>query len=298
MTEGGGSGRDRPVPGRIGCLGHYRPMHQRGLRDIAAMTRIAAVIPARMASSRFPGKPLLEIEGLPMVEHVRRRASLCRGFSEVAVATCDRPIAEMVEREGGKVIMTSPYHPGATDRVAEAMQALNCTHVVNVQGDEILVLPEDLEKMTQKIAANPSLPAWNAIAPLEEGEAADRSIVKCAVSLSERILFCGRDFSAWPAPAPAQRGGPFRKILGILAYRRDFLERYSTLSQTPLEKLESIDQCRILELDALLQGVEFSAGYPGINEPREVKAVERWLREDPQQQRVLEEILGRRPSLR
>ena len=97
-------------------------------------TRVAAIIPARMASSRFPGKPLLEVRGLPMVEHVRRRALLCKEFSEVVVATCDREIAVAVERHGGVVVMTSSAHKAASDRVAEAMEGLQCTHVVNVQG--------------------------------------------------------------------------------------------------------------------------------------------------------------------
>ncbi|MDP3768387.1 MAG: NTP transferase domain-containing protein, partial [Dehalococcoidia bacterium] len=109
-----------------------------------ATTKIAAIIPARMASSRFPGKPLLDVRGLPMVEHVRRRAELCGRFSDVVVATCDWEIAAAVERFGGRCVMTSASHPGATDRVAEAAAALDCTHVVNVQGDELLILPEDL----------------------------------------------------------------------------------------------------------------------------------------------------------
>ena len=99
--------------------------------------KIAAVIPARMASIRFPGKPLIEIQGLPMIEHVRRRALLCGGFSEVLVATCDTEILEAVETFGGRVIMTSKEHIMASDRVAEAALNLDCTHVINVQGDEI-----------------------------------------------------------------------------------------------------------------------------------------------------------------
>ena len=111
---------------------------------MSAHVRVAAIIPARMASSRLPGKPLLDIAGLPMIEHVRRRARRCRRFVEVVVATCDQEIAQAVKRYGGDVIMTSATHPAASDRVAEAMRHLDCTHVVNVQGDEILVLPEDL----------------------------------------------------------------------------------------------------------------------------------------------------------
>src|SRR3990172_2252604 len=97
-----------------------------------------------MASSRFPGKPLLKIRGLAMVEHVRRRTLLCKELSEVIVATCDSAIASVVKGYGGKALMTSPSHPGALDRVAEAAGYVDCTHVVNVQGDQVLVLPEDI----------------------------------------------------------------------------------------------------------------------------------------------------------
>lgn len=271
-------------------------MHQRGLRDPTAIedivghVRVAAIIPARMASSRFPGKPLLMVEGLPMVEHVRRRALLCKEFSEIVVATCDREIAAAVERHGGRILMTSVSHAAATDRVAEAMHYLDCTHVVNVQGDEILVLPEDLARMVRAILAEPAESAWNAVARLDHpGELGDHSIVKCVVSRSNLVLFCSRDFSL--LPLHDERFEPVRKILGILAYRRPFLERYGAMERTPLEIAESIDQSRIVEHDVPLHAVEFVKGYPGINEPREVGLVERCLAEDPLQVDVLEKIL-------
>ena len=255
--------------------------------------RVAAVIPARMASSRFPGKPLLQVEGLPMIEHVRRRALLCKRFSEVVVATCDEAIAEAVRGCGGTCIMTSPAHPAATDRVAEAAQQLDCTHAVNVQGDEILVIPRDLERMVRAIEAEPGVPAWNAVARIERPEdLGDPSIVKAAVSVSGRILYCARGFAA--RGAEAVEG--LRKILGILGYRRDFLERYGGLARTPLEVAESIDQSRIIEHDVMLRSVEFSNGYPGINEPREVAVVERVLEEDPAQQAVLREVVAAWPA--
>ncbi len=104
--------------------------------DGVASVRIAAVIPARMRSSRFPGKALLSVRGLPMIEHVRRRTLLSGVFSEVVVATCDREIADVIVGYGGRVIMPAPTHPGALGRVAEAIEQLEATHVVNVQGDE------------------------------------------------------------------------------------------------------------------------------------------------------------------
>jgi len=259
----------------------------------AKRVRVAAIIPARMASSRLPGKPLLEVQGIPMIEHVRRRALLCERFAEVVVATCDDEIAKVVEGYGGRCLMTSPHHPAATDRVSEAMQQLDCTHVVNVQGDEILVLPVDLAKMVRAMEAEPEVPAWNAVARIEEAaQLEDPSIVKCAVSISGRILVCSRDYARL-----ARRLGagfdPIRRVIGILGYRRDFLLRYGTLAQTPLEAAEAIDQSRIVEHDVELRAVEFTKGFPGINEPREIAVVEQYLDAHPAQQTVLEAVLHR-----
>jgi len=258
----------------------------------AARTRVAAIIPARMGSSRFPGKPLLDIRGLPMVEHVRRRTELCPLFSEVVVATCDQEIAEVVEKNGGRVMMTAATHQAASDRVAEAMARISCTHVVNVQGDEILVLPEDLTRMVEAIVREPEGAAWNALARIDTAEELhDRSIVKCVVSRSNRILFCSRDFSKLPFAASGFE--PARKILGILAYERACLESYGGLARTPLETAESIDQSRMVEYDIAVRGVDFSHGYPGINEPREVALVEGFMQQDARQREILARILGR-----
>jgi 3-deoxy-manno-octulosonate cytidylyltransferase (CMP-KDO synthetase) len=243
-----------------------------------------------MASSRFPGKPLVEIGGLPMIEHVRRRARRCQSFAEVVVATCDQAIADVVARYGGRCLMTSPDHPAATDRVSEAARQLDCTHVVNVQGDEPLVLPSDLERIVRAITEAPHVPAWNAVARIEESsELGDASIVKGILSTSGRILYCARNLSAL---APHLGGGyePIRRILGILAYRLDFLEQYGRLTRTPLEQAEAIDQSRILEHDVMLHAVEFSRGYPGINEPCEVTTVTTILERDATQQLLLQEI--------
>lgn len=248
--------------------------------------RIVAIIPARMASTRFPGKPLLEIEGLPMVEHVRRRALLCRGFSDVVVATCDADIARVVERHGGRVIMTSDKHRVATERIIEAFVSLDCTHVVNVQGDEVLVLPSDLDAMVAAVRSAPEGEVWNAVAPLtQKGELEDRSIVKCLLSASGKFLTCSRLFPHLPVES-------VRWVIGLLAYSRKLLDNFQKLPVTPLETAESIEQMRFLENDIPVASVPMEKAYPGINEPREVAVVEKYLREDGEQREILEKILG------
>ena len=250
--------------------------------------KIAAIIPARMASTRHPGKPLLEIEGLPMIEHVRRRALLCGGFSEVVVATCDTEILEAVETFGGRVIMTSKKHIMASDRVAEAALNLDCTHVINVQGDEMLVMPDDLSNMVESIHANPNVQYWNAIARIEKpAELTDIAIVKCVISTTRRILYCARDFSHLNLNTTFE---PVRKILGILGYTRESLLNFSKLSRTPLEKTQSIDQSRIIEHEIPLLAVPFEKGYPGINDSREEQMVRKFFQTDPIQRSILKEI--------
>lgn len=254
--------------------------------------RIAVVIPARMASSRFPGKPLVRIRNLPMIEHVRRRALLCPGFTEHVVATCDQPIAEVVRAYGGRVIMTSPDHPGAVDRIAEAVEGMDCTHVVNLQGDEVLVLPQDLEKLIEAVRLAPGVKAWTAVAPIERREElGDPSWVKCILSRSGRIAFCTRDFTSLPVSAE-KSFRPVHKILGVSVFRKDFLAAYLALERTPLEMAEAIDQSRLIEHDIVIQGIRFAKGYTGINYAKEVPLVESCLDEDALQGMVLRQILS------
>lgn len=227
-----------------------------------------------------------------MVEHVRRRAELAGVFSEVWVATCDEEIARVVQRCGGRAVMTLPNHEAATDRVREAARSLSCSHVVNVQGDEVLVLPKDLQALVGAIRQHPEIPAWNAVGPIEDaGTLKDRSVVKCVLSVTGRVLFCARDCSSL-FRLENGTGGPIRSLLGILAYRLDYLDRYAELSRTPMEKAESIDQSRIIEHDGILQSVPFTAGYPGINHPSEAAQAERILAFDPLQQEVLKQVLS------
>ena len=250
--------------------------------------KIAAIIPARIASTRYPGKPLIEIHGLPMIEHVRRRVLLCEGFSDVVVATCDTEIQETVENFKGRVVMTSKNHIMASDRVAEVALNLDCTHVINVQGDEILVMPDDLSNMVESIHANPDGQYWNAIARIEKPtELSDTAIVKCVISTTGRILYCARDFSHLNLNTTFE---PVRKILGVLGYTRESLFAFSRLNRTPLETTQSIDQSRIIEHEIPLLAVPFEKGYPGINDSREEQMVRKIFQTDPMQRSILKEI--------
>lgn len=253
--------------------------------------KIAAIIPARMGSSRFPGKPLLKINNLPMIEHVRRRALLCSGFSDVIVATCDIEIYDVVKKFNGKVFMTSPAHAMASDRIAEVAEKISCTHIVNVQGDEILVMPNDLSIMVNSIINNPAIDYWNAVSPLDSiREIKDSSIVKCILSSEKKILYCARDFST----LNLSKGYSFvKKILGLIAYTKKSLINFSNLNRTAIETSESIDQMRIIENGYCLHSIPLSNGYPGINEPREKDLVKKILNIDLNQKEILNKIISK-----
>jgi 3-deoxy-manno-octulosonate cytidylyltransferase (CMP-KDO synthetase) len=178
----------------------------------------------------------------------------------------------------------------ASDRVAEVAHFLDCSHVVNVQGDEILTMPEDLKLMTNAINNNPDLPYLSATAIIEnKEELSDRNIVKCFVTRTDKIFYCSRNISKHDF---VDNFEPLRKLLGVFAYKRENIFEYGKLERTPLEIKESIDILRILENDLPMKSVLFSSGYPGINDPQEEQMIREILQKDSQQGSVLKKILS------
>lgn len=213
------------------------------------------VIPARHASSRLPGKPLLDIAGKPMVLRVLERA-LDAGADEVWVATDHPGIAGVVEEAGGKVILTSAEHPSGTDRLAEVATRLGWsddTIVVNVQGDEPLIPPQLIGAVAAALAADTEAAIATACHPLESAEEFfNPNVVKLVMDARGRALYFSRaaipwardafasDRSALPANLPAYRH------IGLYAYRAGFLKRYSSLAPSPLEQWEALEQLRAM----------------------------------------------------
>jgi 3-deoxy-manno-octulosonate cytidylyltransferase (CMP-KDO synthetase) len=224
-----------------------------------------------------------------MIEHVRRRALLSQAISDVIVATCDEKIAESISAFGGKVIMTSNTHKNGTTRVAEAIKDFDCTHVILLQGDEPLLLPRHVDALAEAMRCNPSGDAWNATGPIESAEELDRhSFVKCAVSQSGRIMHC---FRRTPGYSSFEQQQVFvRKILGIIAYRKDFLMKMNTLPAAHVELAELIEQMRILENDFSLQSVPVEPSLPSVNEPHEADVVLEFIRHNSEQRAILEKI--------
>ncbi len=251
------------------------------------MAKIVVVIPARTASSRFPGKPLVDILGLPMIEHVRRRVSLCKDI-DVYVATCDDEIRRVVEAHGGKVIMTSDKHLRCTDRIEEAATNLDADIVVNVQGDEPTVLPQAVIDVSTPLLKKDTFQCTCLIYPITDlSELKDGNIVKTVISQTNSILY----FSRSSVPYLRENCGiQFYKQSGIMAFRKDFLHRYSGLPPTPLEIAESVDMLRILEHDYKILGIPTAQISIGVDIPADVRIVETILKEDETQNKLYEQI--------
>lgn len=253
--------------------------------------KVIAIIPARLASLRLDRKLLIPIHGLPMLEHVRRRALLSSAVSDVYVATCDKEIADMVSSYGGNVIMTENTHTNGTSRVAEAVKSLECSHVILLQGDEPLLLPDHVDQFVGSIQAAPEILAWNITGPIEHPDELERrSFVKCAVTSDNRILYCFRRSPSHQSFEKQRRY--IRKMLGMIAYRKDFLLDLVSCSTAEIESIESIEQMRIIEDGYSIYSVAVSLSLPSVNEPGEIDIVLDYLASCREQQHLLSTIVN------
>jgi 3-deoxy-manno-octulosonate cytidylyltransferase (CMP-KDO synthetase) len=246
-----------------------------------------AVIPARYASTRFPGKPLAEIAGRPMIEHVYRRAADAPGIDAVVVATDDERVASAVERFGGIARMTGSHHRTGMDRIAEVARDLHCSIVVNVQGDEPLVDPSAISLMIDALRGDADLQMATLRTPIRlEEDYASPHVVKVVVGGNGDALYFSR------APIPFHRGGPpadlprqggiyAYKHLGLYAYRREFLIRLAALPQTALEQAESLEQLRALEHGHRIRAVETEHDSIGVDTPADLERVRQTIAETP-----------------
>jgi 3-deoxy-manno-octulosonate cytidylyltransferase (CMP-KDO synthetase) len=217
---------------------------------------IVAIIPARFASSRLPGKPLSDINGKTLIERVHARASAARLLDRVLVATDDERVATAVRAFGGDAVMTSPRHRTGTDRLAEVVRTTEAEIVVNVQGDEPLLDPAGVDAAVEALLGDPDLPMSTLSLPLGGvEEMLSPSVVKVVTDARGDALY----FSRSPIPhvrdaegggreaaaAAIARGLP-RKHVGLYAYRRDALLRFASLPPCPLEEAEGLEQLRAL----------------------------------------------------
>ena len=232
-------------------------------------TRAAAVIPARMASTRFPGKPLADLTGKPMIVHVLERVARCRSVGRILVATDDARIADAVRTAGFEARMTDPAHPNGTSRVAEVARTLEEELIVNVQGDEPQIEPALVDRTVEALAARPDMPMATLVSPFAPGEdPADPNIVKCVTAVDGRALYFSRSLVPFDRDRAPGAAAP-RKHVGLYAYRRAFLDVFVRLAPTPLERTESLEQLRALEHGHPILCAEGEAHFTGIDTPEQ-----------------------------
>jgi 3-deoxy-manno-octulosonate cytidylyltransferase (CMP-KDO synthetase) len=229
--------------------------------------KVAGVIPARYASTRLPGKPLQEILGKPMIQRVYENASRSRRLEALVVATDDERILRAVGAFGGRAALTSKDHNTGTDRVAEVARGLDCEIVVNIQGDEPFVHPGMIDEIVEPLLEDPELPMCTCMHRILDPRDFDNpNVVKAVVDLAGEALYFSR--SLIPYPRKSERGSEGHRVfehIGLYAYRRDFLFKYAALPQTPLEKLESLEQLRVLEHGYRLRVVETRQPYVALS---------------------------------
>lgn len=213
--------------------------------------KILVIIPARMGSSRFPGKPLKKIQSKPMIEHVYRNVSKNKLINNTIVATCDNEIKSFIESIGGTVVMTSNKHERASDRCAEAVTKfekinnINFDIVVMVQGDEPMVHPDMISEAINPMIRDPKILVTNLLGKIKNSEEfEDPNCIKVVTNINSEALF----FSRRPIPYQEQLDlKSVGKQVCIIPFKKNFLIKYSRMKPTPLEILESVDMLRILE---------------------------------------------------
>jgi 3-deoxy-manno-octulosonate cytidylyltransferase (CMP-KDO synthetase) len=220
----------------------------------------------------LPGKPLADVGGRPMIEHVYRRAAAAPSVNAVVVATDDPRIAAAVEGFGGIARLTRSSHPSGTDRLAEVAEDLPCEIVVNVQGDEPLIEPEMIEEVVEPLDRDPALQMSTLRRAISDhADYTNPNVVKVVVDRDGNALYFSR------APIPHARGGamtPYAHV-GVYAYRRSFLLAYARLQPTPLELAESLEQLRALEHGFRIRTIETRYESIGVDTPEDLERVRR-----------------------
>ena len=245
---------------------------------------IIGVIPARMGSTRFPGKPMKKIHGIPMIGHCYHRTAMALGVDATYVATCDIEIAEYINSIGGHAIMTSNTHTRATTRTAEALEKIEqetdekVDIVVMVQGDEPLILPETIREVTPEFK-DKSVNIVNIMSRLTTEESfKDVNNVKVVIANNNDALYYSRE----PIPSPWKGWEDIPRYMqtGIIAFRRDILIAFNAMKETQLEQIESIDMNRVLETGGKIRMVLTEATTIGVDVLEELNEVEKILVED------------------
>ena len=238
------------------------------------MPEVAAIIPARWASTRFPGKPLVKLRGKPLVQHVWERARRAKLVDRVIVATDDMRIAEAAFDFGAEIALTSAKHPTGTDRLAEVAKKLKSASIIlNVQGDEPDIDPSTIDRLAQALQDDPALGMVTAANPItDRSEIGNPNVVKVVANLAGRALYFSR--STIPHDRDGDGGIKYLRHQGIYGYRRKVLLDFVKWKPTPLEKAEKLEQLRALEHGVSIGVIVVKRSSVGVDVPADLaKAV-------------------------
>ncbi len=245
----------------------------------AEKKKVVAVIPARYASTRFPGKILAKIAGRPVIEYVVKRASAAEYIDRVLVATDDQRIFDCVRGFGGEAVMTSLDHPTGTDRIGEVIRDIVCDIVVNVQGDEPAVDPAAVDAAIAPLMADETLVMSTLAAPIADVEdLLSPHVVKVVTGVNGNALYFSR--SVLPGSREGVydvSSGSYKWHIGLYVFRRDFLLSFIGLAQTPLEKAENLEQLRALEHGYPIRVITTPYAGTDINTPQDLVRLERLI---------------------
>jgi 3-deoxy-manno-octulosonate cytidylyltransferase (CMP-KDO synthetase) len=229
------------------------------------------VIPARLASTRFPAKALAPLNGKPILQHVWERTSQARYLKNVLIATDDETIASVCRKFGAQVRMTSPSHPSGTDRVAEVASAYRHELVVNVQGDEPLIDPSAIDAAVLAALDDEEIPMTTLAKRIDNpSEICNPNVVKVVSDRTGRAIY----FSRNPIPFDRSGGATYFKHIGLYVYRREFLLEYPSLPVGPLEQAERLEQLRALENGYRIRVAETEYESMGVDTPEDLARME------------------------
>jgi len=246
-----------------------------------AITAIG-VIPARYASSRFPGKPLAKILGKPMIEWVYERASRAKYLNRVIVATDDRRICDAVENFGGQVVMTSPKAANGTERVAEVARELDASLIVNIQGDEPAIDPETIDQLVTLMKDNSDAPMGTLVKRIKNvADLGNPNIPKVVIDHDFYALYFSRSVIPFFRDEPLQEQwierADYYQHLGLYIYRREFLLKFVTLPILKCERIEQLEQLRVLENGYKIKVALTEANSIGVDIPADIEKVTSYL---------------------
>lgn len=247
--------------------------------------KVIAIIPARMGSSRFPGKPMAEILGMPMIGHVYLRTKKSELLDDVYVATCDDIIFNYIKSIGGKAVMTKDTHERCTDRTVEALLKIEQENkikydaVIMVQGDEPMILPSMLEASVSPILKDENIKCVNLYSSINsKADHEDPNCVKVVMDVLSNALYFSRE--AIPSWKKGGKNFPMYKQVCVISFSHDYLLKYAEMKPTMLEEVESVDMNRVLENGEKIHMVKIEQESQAVDTPGDLKKVNTFMQND------------------